>query len=220
MKLIVAIAQESIAHGVALTLEEDPQLNVMERCTDLESAIAAVREFHPDLLLIEPALAANRLAELTEICALQTPATGVAVLSPLDDALDIQSATAAGARAYIGLSLPPEALRNSVALAAQGHALVATVEAMSLLDIATPSDGPHGSLSEREIDVVELVTSGATNQEIADSLHLTENTVKVHLRNVYKKLAVRNRTELAAWARDQRLSHTRYAPSLPATQDA
>ena len=86
-------------------------------------------------------------------------------------------------------------------LIAGGHVIASGSAAKDLSDlVSASSNGTSDGLSEREVEVVNLVARGDTNREIAETLVIAENTVKVHLRNIYGKLNLRNRQELTAYA--------------------
>ena len=107
--------------------------------------------------------------------------------------------------AYLTTASEPSELISKLRLAAQGHVLVSRRMATQLSDLAstTPmalSKGGPSELTRREREVIEFASQGATNRQIAEALVVTENTVKVHLRNIYRKLDVQNRHQLTALA--------------------
>ena len=118
-------------------------------------------------------------------------------------------AVESGARAFLSLNLPVEELVRDLELAAAGQVVVSGPAASSLADLVSKPPDRSGlpGLSDRETEVVYLVAQGFTNRKTAEALHLTENTVKVHLRNIYRKLELRNRHELIVYAHREGLAH-------------
>lgn len=205
MRIVIALEHESIAQGLALLLKEEARLEIIAVGFDLESALECVGSEGPDLLLLDGALVTGQLREVVDLVAQASSTTGVALFSATDEPWDLRAAVGAGVRAYISASLSPDELRDSVLLAASGQVVAAGPSLSSLQDLAARPDSSAEAVSDREIEVVRLVAQGATNREIASALTVTENTVKVHLRNIFHKLGVRNRAQLTGWARDERL---------------
>jgi two-component system, NarL family, nitrate/nitrite response regulator NarL len=109
----------------------------------------------------------------------------------------------AGARGCLSLELSPEELVEPLSMIAKGDIVVSRGMAQHLvqgLDQSNNQEELFSSLSERQREIISLVVDGLTNREIANTLIITENTVKVHLRNILDKLDLRNRQQLAAVA--------------------
>ena len=109
----------------------------------------------------------------------------------------------AGARGCLSLNLSSEELIESLNMIAKGDIIVSrgiVEQLVQGLDQGNDPEELFNSLSERQREVVSLVVNGMTNREIASTLIITENTVKVHLRNILDKLDLRNRQQLAAFA--------------------
>lgn len=114
-----------------------------------------------------------------------------------------------GARGYILKNAEPEDLVRAIFHIAQGGVIVSPIMATKLLtefkDLSTGAEKESiekasADLSPREGEVLQLLAQGATNKEIADSLFISENTVKTHLRNIMEKLHLANRSQAAAYA--------------------
>ena len=106
-----------------------------------------------------------------------------------------QAAFGAGASGYLHSGLMPEQIISAVSLASAGEMVVPKELLKGLVEGATPRD--RSALTSRQREILGLVAQGLSNAQIADRLHLSENTIKQHLRHAYKTLKVKNRTEAA-----------------------
>jgi DNA-binding NarL/FixJ family response regulator len=121
---------------------------------------------------------------------------GVVVLSADADAHRISAAFDAGASAYVLKGAAPEDLALAIRQVFEHSIFIGFTPPSSGHD--QPANGPR--LTRRELEVLQLVTRGASNAAVAKTLWVTEQTVKFHLSNVYRKLSVSNRTEASRWA--------------------
>ena len=160
-----------------------------------------VADAKPEILLVDPALPDLDLDALISNVAEASPGTAVAVLTDSRDGKYLRGAVESGARAYLSMEGDAGELIQELKLIAAGHVIASGSAARDLSDLAGVNpQGSNDGLSDREIEIVNLVARGETNREIADTLVIAENTVKVHLRNIYGKLNLRNRQELTAYA--------------------
>ncbi len=148
----------------------------------------------------------------------ESPETRVAMLTESRSPSDLLDAVKAGARGYITKDVSISNLIDAIKRIAQGEAVITPQLAAPLLDefSALARSREHeaqalkndtAKVTERERDVLELLVQGATNRDIARQLLITENTVKVHLRNILEKLHLRNRQQAAAFAISSGLVH-------------
>jgi DNA-binding NarL/FixJ family response regulator len=179
-------------------------IHVVGKTTSTAKALALVEEHRPDLLITELESADGQLSGLTliERARASVPAMRPIVLSMHQEAQTIDAALAAGASAYVVKTAHPEDLASAVRQAfshsiylAGRRTLAATprVETPALLDEGR-------SLTRRETEILRLVAEGHSNAQLARMLWVTEQTVKFHLSNIYRKLDVANRTEASRWA--------------------
>jgi DNA-binding NarL/FixJ family response regulator len=120
------------------------------------------------------------------------PAPHVVILTTYDTDADILSALDAGAIGYLLKDAPPDILFASIRSAAAGETALAPAVASRLVERVRRPD--HGSLSARELEVLDLLAEGVANREIATRLHVSEATVKTHLVHIFTKLDVDTRT--------------------------
>ena len=156
----------------------------------------AVNELQPDVVLLDV-----RMPELDGIACLrrlqkQDPRVAVVMLSSYGDDEQIDAAREAGARGYVVKTVEPVDLPAVLRSALEGSTF--TVWGVAPPEPAAPAG--ESLLSERESAVLEAVARGLSNREIGRQLWISEQTVKFHLRNVYRKLGVTSRTEAARYA--------------------
>lgn len=200
-------ARVLLAHGTRLVREGMAGLLKeagFEIAVDIDNEADLVRlttRYNPDILLLDwelPKVPADMVRLLVE----EQNFKGAVVLVGLPESAEgVVEAIQAGARGCLSLDHPGEEFVSRLRLLAQGDFVVSwdlTSSLFQQLGARTPAETTDG-LSDREREVLALVSAGATNKEIAQELTVTENTVKVHLRNILDKLDLRNRQQLAAY---------------------
>jgi DNA-binding NarL/FixJ family response regulator len=178
-------------------------IRVVGKTTSTSEALSMVEEHRPDLLITELEGGNGDLTGLAliERSRAAVPSVRPLVLSMHQDAQVIDAALVAGASAYVIKTAHPEelasavrqAFSHSVYLAGRRNLAPARVEA------STQAEDEPG-LTRRELEILRLVAEGHSNAQLARMLWVTEQTVKFHLSNIYRKLDVANRTEASRWA--------------------
>jgi DNA-binding NarL/FixJ family response regulator len=176
-------------------------VNVVGKTTSTSEALSLVEKHQPDLLIT--GLEGGDMSGLVLIERARAAAPDVRpiVLSMHAESQVIDSALSAGAVAYVVKTAHPEdlasavrqAFSHSVYLAGRREVAVAPATNGSSLD-------EHPDLTRRELEILRIVAEGHSNAELARMLWVTEQTVKFHLSNIYRKLDVANRTEASRWA--------------------
>jgi len=141
----------------------------------------------------------------------RVPHLRAVVLSMSDDPAHIEDALAAGAVAYVLKSAHPDDLASAVRQAFDHSVYFAGAHQVPATHPGTPSL-EAADLTRREREILELVAEGHSNATLAKMLWVTEQTVKFHLSNVYRKLNVKNRTEASRWAQVHGLLETKKIP--------
>jgi DNA-binding NarL/FixJ family response regulator len=173
---------------------------VVGRTTDPTRALALVEELAPDVLVAEPE--PDGLGAVREACD-RAPALKAIVLSASNDPEQIQAAFGAGAVAYVLKTAQPDDVGIAVRQAFQHSVFVPTPGAVSVASNGISSSAAKdavAALTKRELEILQLVAEGHSNSQLARILWVTEQTVKFHLSNIYRKLDVANRTEASRWA--------------------
>jgi DNA-binding NarL/FixJ family response regulator len=199
IRIVIADDHALVLEGVRAVLAAEPGLRVLATATDGERMLDAVRRLRPDVALIDVRMPyMDGLACLRAIRAECLPVR-VVILSAADDSSALQEAIEAGADGYALKTDSPSQMVAAIRQVAAGH-LMFPVGARRWIGRLPRAD----DLTSRERAVLEQLAEGKSNSEIADHLHLSTNTVKFHVRNLYSKLGVSNRTEAAArWHRRQ-----------------
>jgi DNA-binding NarL/FixJ family response regulator len=175
------------------------EIEVVGTTTTPSAAVALLQEHKPDLLMAELELPEGRDEALRVLGAgrASDPSLTVIVLSATDDPALIDAAFAKGASAYVLKTSDPDVIGTAIRQAFEPSLYFARpqqpVEA-PVVEVAAPK------LTRRELEILTLVSEGRSNRQVAEMLWVTDQTVKFHLANVYRKLGVRSRFDAARWA--------------------
>jgi DNA-binding NarL/FixJ family response regulator len=184
----------------------DHEVNVVATSSSCRAAAKLVEDVAPDLLVAEVLTTADDGAGMALVSGTKErlPDTRIVVFSMLEDAHHVRAALAAGADAYVLKTAHPDDLVAAIRQAFRHSIFLpdppgpepppATVSRPT----AVPDEA--AGLTPRELEILRLVAEGHSNAELARLLWVTEQTVKFHLSNIYRKLEVSNRTEASRWA--------------------
>jgi DNA-binding NarL/FixJ family response regulator len=178
---------------------------VLDKLTSTTAAERALGETPPDLLVTGIMMPEGERdgIELVRRAREVVPGIKTIVLSMYDDQEHIEAAFAAGADAYVLKIAHPDDLTSAVRQAFEHSIYLAGGRAAAAPAASAPQNTP--GLTRRELEILQLVAEGQSNAQVARSLWVTEQTVKFHLSNIYRKLGVANRTEASRWAQLQGL---------------
>jgi DNA-binding NarL/FixJ family response regulator len=193
-------------------------IRVAAKATTPDEAFGAVVEHQPDLFVAELGFPGDRLGSIPCVKRVREEFgdVRVIVLSAFEDQLSIESALAAGAAAYVVKTAHPHDLATAIRQVFDPSLYLAggKIGRRSLLSAANGENGIR-ELTRREHEILRLVAQGHSNSELAKMLWITEQTIKFHLSNIYRKLDVANRTEAARWAQVQGLLDETAMPPQP-----
>ncbi|HEX5825203.1 MAG TPA: response regulator transcription factor [Candidatus Limnocylindrales bacterium] len=205
MRILLADDHALFRDGVASLLGAWGHV-VVGQAANGDEAVALVDQLRPDLTLMDVRMPGSSGLDATRRIALAHPEVAIVMLTVSEDEDDLFEAIKAGARGYLLKNLEGAQLRSMIDAVARGDAAISPATAFRILrEFAHPTPpseviGGPNRLTERELDVLELVTAGLRNKEIANRLGISENTAKFHLRNILEKLHAESRTELATRA--------------------
>ncbi|MDP2919569.1 MAG: response regulator transcription factor [Dehalococcoidia bacterium] len=189
--------------GVTAVINSQPNMKVVAEATNGREAIAAVKEFHPTVVLMD--LSMPEMSGLQAIpCLLkEAPKTNVLMLTISEKDDDLFNAIRAGARGYLLKGTDPDELVRAITHVAEGGVIISAGMAPKLLSEMgaepKPAEEAATVLSPRETEILHIVAEGLTDKEIADRLFISVNTVKTHLKNILAKLHLKSRTQAAIY---------------------
>ncbi|MEU9169846.1 response regulator transcription factor [Streptomyces sp. NPDC048420] len=197
LRLLIADDHTVVRAGLRALLEGEPDLDVIAEASDPEEAVTLVVDLAPDVVLMDlrfegagRGTGVSDGVEAVRALAGRAPGVPVVMLTSYSGRADVVRALEAGARGYVLKAGPPEDLFRAVRSAAVGGMGLAP-EVVG--DLVGQVVSPAPELTRREREVVQLMADGHSNRAIADSLYLSEATIKTHLVRVYRKLGVDNR---------------------------
>ncbi|MBI2764153.1 MAG: response regulator transcription factor [Chloroflexi bacterium] len=205
MRILVADDHPLFRDGLASLLGSWGH-EVVGLVSDGSEAIEAVSRLQPDLVLMDVRMPVVSGLEATRVIGQRQPGVAIVMLTVSEDEADLFEAIKAGARGYLFKSLEAAQLRSMIDAAQRGEVAITPATAARIIaQWAHPArdiqEAPAGDrLTARELEVLQLVTAGLRNKEIAGQLGISENTAKYHLRNILEKLHAESRTELATRA--------------------
>jgi DNA-binding NarL/FixJ family response regulator len=197
LRVLVADDHRLMLTAVRRALSGAEDFEIVGEVSVGSHVVPAVRETKPNVVLLD-----LRMPELDGLACLERlrkhdPKIGVVILSSYSDEAQIEAARAAGALAYVVKTVEPVDLPAVIRSAVSGAPFA--VWGAEAPQHVGPVAGKV-ALSEREAAVLEAVARGLSNREIGRKLWISEQTVKFHLRNVYRKLGITSRTEAARYA--------------------
>jgi two-component system nitrate/nitrite response regulator NarL len=190
--------------GVTQLLALDPQLELVGEASSGEEGIALAAAREPDLILLD--LNMKGLSGIDTLKRLRDSGSDarIVMLTVSDSADDLVAAIRAGADGYLLKDMDPELLLNRIREALFGRMVIsdsltgALAQALRGESVAATRDAAQ--LTDRERDILACLAAGMSNKLVARELNITEGTVKVHVKNLLKKLNFRSRVEAAVWA--------------------
>ena len=202
IKVLVADDHKLMVEGVRYALEAVDDIEIVAEALDGAQALRLIHQTSPDLVLLD--LRMPRMSGLACLEAIREkhPKLKVVVLSAFSDDEHISSAFERGAAAYVVKSVSPLDLPSAI------RQVFESTVFQSFRVMTNPNDDSSlmDGLTDRELEMLKALARGLSNNAIGKELWVTEQTVKFHLRNIYRKLGVANRTEAARFAYERGLA--------------
>jgi DNA-binding NarL/FixJ family response regulator len=205
VKIVLADDEQLVRSGLKLILESEDDIEVVGEANDGAEAVALTRRLDPDVVLMDVQMPVMNGIEATrEIVALgREDSSRVVILTTFDLDEYVYEALKAGASGFLLKRTPAEDLVTGVRVVAEGEALLAPSVTQRLIENfrSRPDSAPArdeselDDLTDREREVLVLVARGMTNGDIATHLFLSEGTVKTHVKRIFSKLGLHDRTQ-------------------------
>lgn len=202
MQRLLVVADNSLILGaIAIGLRESGEFKLLGHVDERTPSWRTIVDAAPDVVLVDDMDRRAPVLDLVRHVKAESPRIAVIVLTMAMDAEWLDEVFAAGALATISKAAHPMALATLVRETINRRVVYRNRPPEEPVQPSVPAvPGDDSALTARELEVLRLVAAGATNGEIARSLWVTEQTVKFHLSNVYRKLDVGNRTEASHYA--------------------
>ena len=206
VKVLVVDDHTLFRRGITDILANEESLEVVGEGADGLEAIKKAKELAPDVILMDLNMPRCSGLEATQALQAQMPQVNILVLTVSDKESDLFAAMKFGAKGYLLKKAEPDELVYAILYVARGGAIVSPLMATKLLTefkfqgLMRESIEADTDLTSREVEVLQLVAQGVNNKQIGDSLFISENTVKAHLRHIMDKLHLVNRAQAVAYA--------------------
>lgn len=214
IRVLLVDDQALFREGLHTLLSVQADLEVVGEAGNGEEALTAVANLQPDVVLMDLRMPVLDGVAATRRITESYPATRIIVLTTFDNDEDVFDGLRAGAVGYLLKDVPSARLYEAIRAAARGESfLQPSIAAKVVAEFARLGSRPSvpsqselvEPLSERELEILQHLATGASNREIANALYITEGTVKNHITNILGKLGVRDRTQAALKAKDMGL---------------
>jgi DNA-binding NarL/FixJ family response regulator len=219
VRVLLADDEQLVRAGFRLILESEPDIEVVGEASNGEEAVALAEKLDPDVVLMDVQMPGVNGLEATRriatLCRAET--LRVLILTTFESDEYVYEALRAGASGFLLKRTPAADLVAGIRVVASGDALLAPSVTRRLIDefAHRPNDDKKADIAalneitEREQEVLALVARGHSNAEIAEILVLSEGTVKTHVKRIFMKLGLRDRTQAVIFAYDAGLVQPR-----------
>jgi len=198
VRILIADDHPIVREGLATVLSQEDDIKVVGQASNGSEAVSKAKELHPDIILMDLQMPEMDGVEAMQRIKEEAPDIGIIILTTYDTDDYIFRGIEAGARAYLLKDSPPEEVLKAIRAVHKGESIIQPRVASRLLDRFSQlsrAPAPEEGLSQREIEVLQLIAKGAANKEIASQLFIGESTVKTHIIHIFNKLEVKDRTE-------------------------
>ncbi len=208
LKVMVVDDHALFRRGLTMTLEHEPDIDVVGEAADGAEAVEKAEQVMPDVVLMDVRMPRRSGIEATEQIKDLLPHVKILMLTISDDEADLYEAIKAGASGYLLKEIQSDEIADAVRSVWSGQSRISPLMASKLLQefAAMRKQGPESQavpgprLTDRELDVLKLVAKGLNNRLVAKRLFISGNTVKSHMRNILEKLHLHSRMEAVVYA--------------------
>ena len=201
-KVMVADDHPVVRTGLAAVIAQEPDLVLVGEAENGERAVAMYREQLPDIVLMDLRMPVMGGVDAIRTITGEFPGARILALTTYEGDADIRRALGAGARGYLLKDMLLSDVITAIRRVLKGERVIPAGVATRLAEYPERSD-----LTERELEVLHLVARGLSNKEVARAIGRMDETVKIHLKNIFAKLDVADRTEAVTVALTRGLIH-------------
>jgi two-component system, NarL family, response regulator DevR len=205
IRVLIVDDHEIVREGIKTILQAEPDFVVVGESGTAEQLTQLVNQVRPDVVLLDARLPGLSGAEACRRLTVSHPDVGVLMISTYSDQQLVEECIKAGAKGYVVKDIERFTLKESIRAIHAGGGAVSPSVAATVLDRLRATDEIPAQpsvipLSNTQLEIVRLIAAGFSNREIADRVHLSQNTVKSHVQEIFRKLDVDNRVEAALTA--------------------
>jgi len=208
IRVLLADDHPTLRVGLRVLLDQAPDIEVVGEADSGQEALAQLEALQPDVVVLDCQLPDLEGPEVAREMRRRGFEVQILALSGYDDDRYVRGMLEADAAGYLLKEEAPEVIVAAVRKAARGEGYFSPPVAAKIAGWARGETSKLDELTERELDVLQLLARGWDNHRIAEELAISERTVRFHLRNIYDKLGLKSRTEAAVWAVRQGLGDT------------
>ena len=208
IRVIIADDHSLVRQGLRRYLEMADGVEVVGEAGDGDAAVSVAESTKPDIVLLDIRMGETDGFEAARGILKVSPDTAVVMLTAYDERRFVVEAVRSGARGYVLKSRDADHLIQTVRLVAEGNMVIdpeLVVAVAEELSSAKSRNRSAETLTERELEILQLLAFGHTNRDIAQKLFISPDTVKTHLEHIYQKLGATDRTAAVAEALRRRL---------------
>ncbi len=203
IRILICDDHAVVREGLRALISTEPDMIIVGEATDGANAITAFRELRPDVALLDMVMPRMDGVETLKVILSEFPGARILILTSFSDDDMVFPAIKAGALGYLLKDSMPEELIRAIRSVNRGEASLHPSIARRLIqELTQPTSLPptQEPLTEREMEVLRLVAKGYSNEEIGDSLVVSERTARGHVSSILSKLHLANRTQAALYA--------------------
>lgn len=194
--------------GIKALLQREPDLEVVDEASDGVEGVKRAKQHTPDVILLDLNMPGLSGLETLQLLAQDLPDAAVVMLTVSEEVDELTAALRAGACGYLLKNIEADTLAESIRKAAAGQPVITEQMTARLVEqMRKPAHAPIAresataeTLTAREQEILRELARGASNKEIARVLELAESTVKIHVRNILRKLKLTSRVQVAVYA--------------------
>ncbi|GBG96315.1 response regulator transcription factor [Lactococcus termiticola] len=205
IKLLIVDDHQMVRLGLSSFMSIQPDIEVVGEAADGESGYLKNETLKPDVILMD--LVMDRLdgIEATKKILAQHPEQKILILTSFIDDEKVFPALEAGAKGYILKTSQASEIATAIRKVASGEEILSEAVKQKIYESKHRKHELYDDLSKRELEVLQVLATGLSNQEIADQLFISLKTVKTHVSNIFTKLSVNDRTQATIYAIEHKL---------------